>query len=310
MNSPELSTESIRERAAPSPVAAGDHVGRLAAVARYYDESWFDYRVIWQNSENRALHFGVWYPGTKSHGESLLNMNREVAGSIDIKPGMRVLDAGCGVGGSSMWLAENYDVSVVGITVAERQVEMARKFAQERGLEKRVSFELADFTNTKFPDGSFDIVWAQESACHAEDKAAFLREAFRVLRPGGQLVVEDWFRVTRDLPARQEKLLIDWVNCWAIPDLSTGDEFAVAARACGFDGTTIRDLSMFVRPSLARLYRLGVASYPFWAVVHRLGLRSAHAQANLRGAILQWRALNQRLWFDAIFTATRPNSDG
>jgi cyclopropane fatty-acyl-phospholipid synthase-like methyltransferase len=303
-------TLADRDTESSPDAVAGQSPAHLQTIERYYDESWFDYRVVWQGRTDRALHFGVWHPDTTSHAESLLNMNHEVAATLDLRAGMRVLDAGCGVGGSSMWLAENFDVRVVGITVCEKQQAMARQFAAERALTDRVQFQLADFTATPFDDESFDVVWAQESVCYALDKRDFLAEAHRILRPGGQIVVEDWFRVARDLPVRKEELLREWLRCWAITDLCTGDEFLDAARSVGFADPSLRDMTLYVRPSLARLHRIGVLTFPFWAVVHRLGLRSTVAHDNLRGAILQWRALNQRLWFDAIFSARKPAPAG
>jgi cyclopropane fatty-acyl-phospholipid synthase-like methyltransferase len=304
-------TDTLTNQAAPTvatdPHRAADKRAHLETIETYYEQSWFDYRVVWQDRTNRALHFGVWYPETRSHAESLLNMNREVASTLEIKPGMRVLDAGCGIGGSSLWLAENFDVSVVGITVCEKQLAMARRFARERGVADRVTFELADYTDTNLEAESFDVVWAQESVCYALDKRDFLAEAYRLLRPGGQIVVEDWFRVARNLPARKERLLLEWLRCWAIADVCTGDEFLDAGRSVGFTDVSLRDMTLYVRPSLARLHRIGVATFPFWAVVHRLGLRSTVAHDNLRGAILQWRALNDRLWYDAIFSARKPD---
>ncbi|HLI56373.1 MAG TPA: class I SAM-dependent methyltransferase, partial [Actinomycetota bacterium] len=158
-------------------------------IVKYYDGTWFDYRVVWMR--NLGMHWGYWDDATRTHAESLTNMSRVLAERAAIKPGMRVLDAGCGVGGPALWLAASYGVNVVGVTLSEVQLGRARKYAAKRGLEHLVRFEIADFTKLPYDDASFDIVWAQESVCHvpAAGKQAFLREACRVLKPGGSMLM-------------------------------------------------------------------------------------------------------------------------
>jgi len=88
----------------------------LSRIRAYYDQTWLDYRMLWLNPQNRAIHFGYWEKHTRSHAQSLLAMNRVLANYLGIRSGQRILDAGCGVGGSAIWLAKTYDVQVVGIT--------------------------------------------------------------------------------------------------------------------------------------------------------------------------------------------------
>src|SRR5215212_516654 len=145
------------------------------AVIAYYDQTWLDYRLFWLNRRTLSVHFGYTDATTRGHADALLNMNRVLADRAGIQPGARVLDAGCGVGGSSIWLAQARQATVVGITPVASQVARARGFATAHKLGDRVAFEQADYTNTPFSDASFDVVWALESVCHASDKAAFYR---------------------------------------------------------------------------------------------------------------------------------------
>ena len=129
-------------------------------IIAYYDQTWLDYRLLWLNRNNLSVHFGYVDATTRGHADALPNMNRVLAERAVIRPGQRVLDAGCGVGGSSLWLAEQRGAEVIGITPVADQVARARRFAATRMLADRVAFEQADYTNTPFPDGSFDVVWA------------------------------------------------------------------------------------------------------------------------------------------------------
>lgn len=88
----------------------------MSGIRAYYDETWLDYRMLWLNPQNRAIHFGYWDEHIRSHSESLLNINRVLTNHLGIRSGQRILDAGCGVGGSTIWLAKTYQVEVVSIT--------------------------------------------------------------------------------------------------------------------------------------------------------------------------------------------------
>jgi cyclopropane fatty-acyl-phospholipid synthase-like methyltransferase len=276
------------------------------AIVGYYDETWLDYRVLWLNPDNLAVHFGYTDESTRGHTDALKNMNRILADRVAVQPGERVLDAGCGVGGSSLWLAAERGVEVVGITLPATQVAMARSYAAQRGLADRVHFELADFTATSFPEASFDIVWAVESVCHAPDKSAFYREAVRLLRPGGRVVVADYVRAGRPLDPTGEKLLHEWLDGWAIPDIDSPVEHLEHLAAAGFDEPRLDDVTVHTRPSLRRLYRMAYWTYPL-AVFGRLtGIRSEVQHGNVIASIRQYQALRHGAWFYSILSATKP----
>jgi cyclopropane fatty-acyl-phospholipid synthase-like methyltransferase len=276
----------------------------LPRIRAYYDETWLDYRFLWLSPENLAVHFGYWDERTRSHDESLVNMNRLLARHIGIQPGQRVLDAGCGVGGSSLWLARNYGVSVVGITPVASQIARARAFARREQLQGRVRFAQEDYTRTNFPDGSFDAIWAIESVCHAPDKRLFLREARRLLKPGGRLGIVEYMRFTRPYAAADEALLASWLSGWAIPDIATRDEWQRWTGEEGFADVAIEDIAAGVEPSLRRLYRVTLLCWWGASLLRRMGVRSETQHGNMRGARDIYRAVKRGLWFEAVLTAT------
>ncbi len=276
----------------------------LSRIRAYYDETWLDYRMLWLNSQNRAIHFGYWEKHTRSHAQSLLAMNRVLASHLGIRSGQRILDAGCGVGGSAIWLAKTYDVEVLGITPVASQVARAHRYAQEQGVADRVSFEQQDYTHTVFPDASFDVVWAMESLCHAPDKRLVLAEARRLLRPGGRLGIVEYMRTRRPHASAGEALLHSWLSGWAIPDLATADEWLEWTQDVGLHNVQLVDMTPNVRPSLRRLYWLAVLTWPAACTLHAVGLRSETQHGNMRGAFDQYHALRRGLWFYALLTAT------
>jgi len=106
----------------------------------------------------------------------------------------KILDVGCGIGGTSRYLAnklKDKGTQVTGITLSPKQVERATELANERGLDN-VNFQVMDALKMEFPDNSFDLVWGCESGEHMPDKAAYVAEMTRVLKPGGTLVIATW----------------------------------------------------------------------------------------------------------------------
>jgi tocopherol O-methyltransferase len=276
----------------------------LSRIRAYYDETWLDYRMLWLNPQNHAIHFGYWDEHTRSHAQSLLAMNRMLASHLGIRSGQRILDAGCGVGGSAVWLAKTYDVKVVGITPVASQIARAHRYAQEQGVADKVSFEQQDYTHTAFPDASFDVVWAMESLCHAPEKRLVLAEARRLLRPSGRLGILEYMRTRRPHASAGEALLHSWLSGWAIPDIATAHEWLEWTQDAGLRDAQLVDITPNVRPSLRRLYWLAVLARPGASTLHALGLRSETQHANMRGAFDQYHALRRSLWFYALLTAT------
>jgi tocopherol O-methyltransferase len=283
---------------------------RTDAIVAYYDETWLDYRFFWLNERTLSVHFGYSDETTCGHADSLLNMNRVLADRAGIQPGERVLDAGCGVGGSSFWLAQQRGADVVGITPVSRQVAQAWHFAARRKLTRHVHFEQADYTNTFFPNASFDVVWSLESLCHAQDKAAFYCEAARLLRPGGRLVVAEYMRTARPFGTPGERLLHKWLDGWAIPDLDTPDEHRSSLSASGFVDIQIDNVTAHTRPSLHRLHRITLWSYPLAVLGRAAGVRSFVQHGNVLGSLHQYQALERGLWFYGIISAVATSTDG
>ncbi|WP_262804640.1 methyltransferase domain-containing protein [Enterobacter bugandensis] len=238
--------------------------------------------------------------------DSLNNMNQQVALLARLRANARVLDAGCGVGGLSLWLVDKYGADVDSITVCAEQVESARQFAEQDNLNERTAFHQMDYTCTDFPDDAFDAVVAIESVCYAKDKDAFLREASRVLKPGGRLVVADEFRTEGISVTRSdERLIQSWLSGWAVPDLATRKMFCQAATDAGFAEVELQDITAFVQPSVNRLCLLSLLCYPGEWGLWKMQKRTDLQHGNIRAAINLWFALRKKLCFYGLFSATK-----
>lgn len=109
---------------------------------------------------------------------------------------MKILDVGCGYGGAALYHARNMSCRVTGITVSQTQVEMCHALAKEHGVSNKTRFVVMDAEEISFPgeDGTFDIVWTTEVLSHLHDRPAFFQHVNRLLKPGGKLFLQDWFK--------------------------------------------------------------------------------------------------------------------
>jgi len=274
-------------------------------ISRYYDLSEVHYRKIWDLDKSHSLHYGYWDDSVKNFNAALLNLNKVLAEIADIKEGENILDAGCGVGGSSLWLAKEKNCTVTGISLNKRQIDKANALANEIGMQEKVSFEQKDYTNTFYPANSFDVVWAIESVCYADDKSDFLKEANRILKPGGRLIIADFFK-KKDLNERENEHVKKWAACWAINDFTTKEDFQDKLNEISFQKITWMDATDAIMPSAKRLYRsyflgiIGAKLYQFFNPnATELGKNSVHS------AYLQYNTLKKQLWKYLVLRAEK-----
>ena len=190
-----------------------DHMTELQkSIVSYYDNTWLEYRVLWINNKDRALHFGYYETFKESHSAALEKLNLVMAHKAAITADDLVLDAGCGQGGSALWLAKHIGASVTGITLVPHQMAVAVREAKKRALDDKAIFLVNDYCATQFPDQSFSVIWACESLCHAPSKNSFYTEAFRLLKPGVRIVVAEYIRHQRNLIPEDEAILNHWCS--------------------------------------------------------------------------------------------------
>ena len=258
-------------------------------IAEYYDKTLPFYKIFWhRDDQSYALHYGFWDKNTQNVKDALLNENKFLADILNISSGGKILDAGCGIGGSTIWLAKNFNVSVVGITLSKKQLEKAKQLAKNHEVQDRVEFHLQNFLQTKFPDNHFDIVWAIESVCHAENKKQFLAEAYRILKPGGKVVVADGI-LKRDVKDSEKEIYKDFLDGLVLPNLAKIDDFENWIKEVGFRNTKFWDKTEEVKPSSKILYRRTSLLYPFAKILHKFSLIPTPVFKNGPAGIAQYK---------------------
>jgi tocopherol O-methyltransferase len=275
-------------------------------IRSYYTHAAIDYWAAWLNRRNLAMHFGYQEDNAMGHSASLTNATEVLADIAEVSTGDRVLDAGCGLGGTSMWLARRRRARVTGIALGADQVGSARDEAVRRAVSHGTQFLVADFTVLPFVEKTFDVVWAQESLCHAADKAAFFGEAARVLASNGRLVIADFMLTRRSISGPDQKLLDEWFDGWKLPDLWTAGQHANAAHAAGLSDIRIQDVTRCTLPSHRRLYQRARRALPLALLLRLIGVRDRLQNGNFVGALRQYETLRKDCWFYGIMSARKP----
>ena len=197
-------------------------------VATAYD-SWTQDKLL-ERLWGEHIHLGF-YPLNKNidFREAKVQFVHELvswSGLDKLPRGSRVLDVGCGIGGSSRILANYYGFNVTGITISPAQVKRAKELTP---YECKCNFKVMDALDLKFEEGIFDGVWSVEAGAHMNNKTKFADQMLRTLRPGGYLALADWN--SRDLqkqpPSMLEKIILkQLLEQWVHPKFTSINEFS------------------------------------------------------------------------------------
>ncbi len=208
-----------------------------ADVGGHYDELDETYRSIW----GEHVHHGYWRTGRETPEEATEALVGLVAERLELSPGQKLVDIGCGYGATAALLAARHGVAVTGFTLSEAQWRIA---AARAGA---LDFKCRDWLDNGLPDASFDRAYAIESSEHMVDKARFFAEAWRVLKPGGRFVVCAW--LSRTEPNRMEvrHLLEPICREGRLPSMGTREDYEALADAAGFAALRYDDISRDVR---------------------------------------------------------------
>jgi tocopherol O-methyltransferase len=249
----------------------------VSQVSRYYDSVQWVYNLghfvynlaTTEAGRAHSIHYGVWLKDTKGMVDALLNVDRLAAQGLDLASQDIVLDAGCGVGGTSVFFASTFGCRVVGVTVSDVQLRQARANAGKAGMGHLVSFMKMDYTRMRFEDGTFSKVVGIESICYADNKRKFVEEAFRVLKEGGRLVVTDAFLRRPPISEKEKRDLETFYRGWKVPYLESAQEFRAHLDSAGFSVTRFKDLTGGTIPTAKIIYGMHLPLYPIALLMSR-----------------------------------------
>ena len=223
-------------------------------VASAYD-AWTQDKLL-ERLWGEHIHLGF-YPSDKKNIDFRKAKVRFVhelvkwSGLDRLPKGSRILDVGCGIGGSARILAKYYGFNVTGITISPGQVKRARELTP---VGMNCNFQVMDALDLKFEDGSFDAVWSVEAGAHMNDKTKFANEMLRTLRPGGYVALADWN--SRDLrespPSFFEKIVLkQLLEQWVHPSFISINEFSTILRTSNYSSGKVisENWNFYTNPS-------------------------------------------------------------
>ena len=256
-------------------------------IQQLYDAS----SGLWEQVWGEHMHHGYYGPDgnlKKERRQAQIDLIEELLGWAGVSAAgalsepYRILDVGCGIGGSTLYLTEKFGsiaqnnlksddgvdrdfsrssepnqmgdrVTATGITLSPVQANRAKERAKVAGLESNVNFLVADALNMPFPDESFDLVWSLESGEHMPDKIKFLQECCRVLKPGGTLILATWCHrplgeTAGELTDAERKELAEIYRVYALPYVISLPEYEEIVRSLPLTSIRSADWSKAVAP--------------------------------------------------------------
>lgn len=273
-------------------------------IADYYNTTQTHYETWWKLKETHALHYGIWGPKTKNFKEALINTNKTIAEHAKIKEGSKILDAGCGVGGTAFYLNRNYKAKVNGISLSEKQLDTAQELLGKLNNSSDISFHMMDYHQTDFEDNSFDVVWACESMCHSHNKELFLEECYRILKKGGRLVIADYFNNPEKKDTNQ--YIQKWIKTWSVPSIMNEMNIRSLSEKLKYNQFESFDYTSEVKKSAKKMYMYAIlAAIPSEIYNFFNPKVSRFAKTHYKCGIYQYKSFVKKLWFYKIVVITK-----
>ncbi|KAL8660726.1 MAG: hypothetical protein Q9202_006276 [Teloschistes flavicans] len=236
----------------PEPQNSSSFTSLKDRIRHHYELASEHYHSLW----GEHIHHGYFLHPNDTKEIAQIRLIQLLLDRAQLPQGAEVLDVGCGLGGTARFLARHHDCHVTGLTISAKQVDMATQLSAHEeeeahqnnnnaaggggfitvGEHGSVRFVELDAENMGhyFPTHAvFDCVWISEAMSHLPDKPLFFQNAINVLRPGGKLVVADWFRADDLTPSQLDADIKPIEDGMLLPPLCTPLQYRRFAEAAG-----------------------------------------------------------------------------
>ncbi|PKN39095.1 MAG: hypothetical protein CVU62_02535 [Deltaproteobacteria bacterium HGW-Deltaproteobacteria-2] len=156
-------------------------------IGRHYDSITEGWKYIFGDN----FHFGYFKTPEDDLNRATDNLIDELSSFCKLGPETKILDAGCGIGAPAIYLHDKFGSDITGISISKKGVDLANSRIMGSRYKDKVRFMVADMTATGFADKSFDVIWVMESSHLIKNKALLFDECYRLLKPGGYILLSD-----------------------------------------------------------------------------------------------------------------------
>ena len=269
----------IMEKIKTSSPVGPDRLKTTRRIVNFWNKTSRAWQTVW----GPHIHHGYYLEGENTSPlQAQERLIEKLAALLPLSSDTKLLDVGCGMGGSSLYLAEHYGLIVTGITLSAKQVKIATEASIQANLSDQVHFYVEDaLTMSSIPDCSVDVVWSLESCEQFFAKDLFVKEAYRVLKPGGQMMLATWCsdrEEYRDADAKKyQKLCQDF----DLPYMPTMQYYQALLTQYGFTIQATEDWTTFV----AKSWDIGVSlasAYDFLQLLKLGGWRGLRFAQQIR----------------------------
>lgn len=231
---------------------------RKTHIRSHYELATLFYRLIW----GVHIHHGLWFADESVH-QAQQQLIDHLITTAGIPRGSRVLDVGCGMGGSAVHLAAHHDCQVTGITLSSMQRRWAQTRARLHQVHTRTRFLRQDAEALELPKQTFDWLWSIECTEHLFDKRAFLEKAAHWLRPGGGTALCIWLAGDEPQSPAEIRQVEEVCEAFLCPSLGTVQDYSQWLSEAGLTVERVDDLTSGVMRTWAiceqRMRRIGAA---------------------------------------------------
>lgn len=223
-------------------------VQTVESVGKHYDDLDSHYRQLW----GEHVHHGFWETGKETPEVATEKLIQKIVELSEFSSGDSLCDVGCGYGGTSRWLTNNFQAKTTGFTVSQAQYNFASE--QTKGSEYPKYF-LRNWLENEMPSDSFDGLISIECLAHVPEKQKYFEEIYRVLKPGSTAVIAAW--MTCDKPGRFSTnwLLEPICREGRLPSMGSPTEYTEMIEKAGLKLLEYEDVSKQVRKTWSILGR-------------------------------------------------------
>ncbi|MBN1364221.1 MAG: methyltransferase domain-containing protein [Syntrophaceae bacterium] len=199
----------------------------------------------WRYILGDNFHFGYFKSPDDDLDTATNNLIDKLASLGKLGPETKILDAGCGIGNPAFYLHKKFGSDITGVSTSKKGVDLANSLIGEDKYKGKIRFRLLDMTATGFPDAGFDVIWVMESSHLIRNKKLLFDECYRLLKPGGLVLLADVMIDKKHnfiFKLKNFFKLLNTIKTFAKAHPATPERYSELLSASGFKKIILKDI--------------------------------------------------------------------